>query len=304
MERITAGELFDYLKIRDPNIKLYGRKDKEIVGFSSLDNYKKGSITWLKKQADTNLRRHNLTAVVCSPDVEIAAEVRIVTDNPKDIFFAAAEYLDESVTVSGIAPTAILGNDVKIGENVLIGDYCCIGDNVQIGDETIIGAHVVIHKNVKIGKRCAVKPGAVIGGAGYGYSKRDHKHYKIRHYGSVVIGDDVDIGSNTCIDCGTIDDTVIGNGVKIDNLCHIAHNVIIGNNSSIVANSTICGSTVIGCEVYIAPNSVIMNQIKVGDGALVGMGAVVTKNIAEDTVNIGFPAEKIRIRTDEDWRKY
>ena len=160
----------------------------------------------------------------------------------------------------------------------------------------MIGAHVIIHKNVKIGKRCVVKPGAVIGGTGYGYSKRDYNYYKIRHYGSVEIGDDVDIGSNTCIDCGTIDNTVIGDGVKIDNLCHIAHNVTIGNNSCVVANSVICGSVVIGCEVYIAPNSVIMNQIKVEDGAIIGMGAVVTKDIAKGTVNVGFPAEAIRDR--------
>lgn len=304
MEKITAGELFEYLRTRGSSIEIYGNMDQEIIGFSSLDNYKAGSITWIKKKADTDSRQLRLTAVVCPPDVETEAEVKIVTDNPKDIFFAAAEYMDDSVTVSGIAPTVILGNGVYIGENVSIGDYCCIGDNVQIGDGTIIGAHVVIHKNVKMGKRCVVKSGAVIGGTGYGYSKQDHKYYKIRHYGSVVIGDDVDIGSNTCIDCGTIDDTVIGNSVRIDNLCHIAHNVTIGNNSSVVANSTVCGSAVIGCGVYIAPHSVIMNQIKVGDGAMIGMGAVVTKNIAEGTVNIGFPAETIRIRTEEDWRKY
>ncbi len=304
MKKISAEALFEYLRTRDTSIEIHGNKNRDILGFSSLNNYKTGTITWIKKQVGANVCHLKLTAVVCPPDAQTEAEVRFVTDNPKDVFFTAVEYLADPISASKIAPTAVFGKSVQIGENVSIGDYCCIGDNVQIGDGTIIEAHVVIHKNVKIGKGCLVKSGAIIGGAGYGYSKRDHRYHKIRHYGSVVIGDNVDIGSNTCIDCGTIDDTVIGNGVKIDNLCHIAHNVTIGNNSSIVANSTICGSVVIGREAYIAPNSVIMNQIKVEDGAMIGMGAVVTKNIEESTVNVGFPAKTIRIRTKEDWRNY
>lgn len=301
---ITVGDLFTFLKKRDPDIKLFGNKDIHINGLSSLDNYRAGNITWIKKQENASLCKVKLTAVVCPPDVEVEAETMIVTDNPKDIFFAAAEYLDDSEIILGIAATAIIGSDVRIGENVSIGEYCCIGEKVRIGDGTVIGAHVVIHKNVDIGKNCVIKSGAVIGGSGYGYSKRDNTYHRIHHYGGVIIGDDVDIGSNTCIDCGTIDDTVIGNGVKIDNLCHIAHNVVIGVNTCIVANSTICGSAVIGREVYIAPNSVVTNQIKIGDGAMIGMGAGVISNIPKDTVNVGFPAKTIRTRTEEDWKRY
>lgn len=304
MKKIKARELLAYIKQWDDSVELSGKDDTEISGFSSLNSYIHGSITWIKNQDNVNLCSDKLTAVVCSPGIEVEAEVRIITENPKDIFFMAIEYLDESEISAEIAKTAVIGKHVQIGEGVSIGDYCCIGDDVKIGDYTRIEAHVIIHRNVKIGNHCTVKAGAVIGGQGYGYSKRHHTYHKITHHGSVVIGDEVDIGSNTCIDCGTINDTVIENGVKIDNLCHIAHNVTIGSNSCIVANSTICGSVTIGREVYIAPNSVIMNQMKVEDGAVIGMGAGVVKNVLRNTVNVGFPAKEIRVRTEADWQNY
>ena len=304
MERMTVGTIFEFLKRKDIDIAIIGNEDTEIFGFSSLMNYRSGCITWVKNQKSADLCKIKLTAVICAPDIKIEAEVRIETKNPKDIFFTAAEYLGGLQISPKIAPTVVLGENVEIGENVSIGDYCCIGDNVQIGDGTILEPHVVIHRDVSIGKNCRIKSGAVIGGDGYGYAKRDKEYKKIYHFGRVVIGDYVDIGSNTCIDRGTIDDTVIGDGVKIDNLCHIAHNVVIGNNSCVVANSAICGSAIIGKEVYIAPCSVIRNQIKVEDGAVIGMGAGVTKDIPQDTVNMGFPARTIRVRNEEDWRIY
>ena len=304
MKKITVESLYDYLRKRDSNIKLQGDKDTQIEGFSSLTNYKSGCVTWVKKQENANLCKVNLTAVICTPDIEIEADARIETENPRDIFFTAAEYLSDSEMITKIASTVVLGENVQIGKNVSMGDYCCIGNNVQIGDGTVLGAHVVIYKDVVIGKNCTIKSGAVIGGDGYGYLKKDKIYQKIYHYGRVLIGDYVDIGSNTCIDRGTIDDTVIGKGVKIDNLCHIAHNVVIGDNTCVVANSTICGSAVIGKEVYIAPNSVVRNQIEIEDGAVIGMGAGVMENMPKDTVNIGFPARTIRVRSEEDWKSY
>ncbi len=304
MEKMTAERLHTYLKERDPDIRLVGEKKVWITGFSSLDNYTPGSITWIKKKENVKLCREKLTAVVCSFDTMADADVIFVTDNPKELFFAAIDILDPSEMVPVIAHTAVIGKNVRIDANVSIGEYCCIGDNVQIGEGTVIDAHVTIYKNVRIGRNCVIKAGAVIGGAGYGYSKRDNIYCKVRHHGGVLIGDDVDIGSNTCIDCGTIDDTKIGDGVKIDNLCHIAHNARIGSHTAIVANSTVCGSAAIGNQVYIAPNAVIINQAEVEDGAVLGLGAGVTRNVSKNTVNVGFPAKTIRVRTEEDWRCY
>lgn len=304
MKAIAVRELADYINKQNIDVEICGDPDKQIHGFSSLKNYKQGSITWVKGQANADLCRSKLTAVVCPPDVEVEAEVKLITDYPKEVFFKAVDYLDACEPVYGIAETAVLGKDVQIGERVFIGDYCCIGDHVQIGDDTKIEAHVVLHSRVRIGRRCVVKAGAVIGGAGFGYSKGVHGYRKVSHHGTVIIGDDADIGSNTCIDRGTIDDTVIGDGVKIDDLCYIAHNVTIGNHSCIAACCAISGSVSIGQEVYIAPHATILNQMQVGDGAVIGMGAGVLRHILSDTVNVGFPAKVIRDRTEEDWKKY
>lgn len=304
MKEIAVRELAAYIKAKNSSVEICGDPETKISGFSSLQHYHPGSISWIKGQGNANVGEARLTAVVCPPNVDVEAEVKLITDNPKDIFFMIVDYLDESEIAIGVAKTAVLGNNVQIGERVSIGDYCCIGDYVQIGDDTQIEAHVVLHRKVKIGKRCVVKAGAVVGGDGFGYSKRDHSYQKVSHHGSVIIGDDVDIGSNTCIDRGTIDDTVIEDGVKIDSLCYIAHNVIIGKNSCIAADSSICGSVCIGQNVYIAPNVTIMNQMQVGDGAVIGMGAGVLNNIPTNTVSIGFPAKTIRSRTEEDWKKY
>lgn len=304
MKKIAVRELAAYIRAQNTDVEICGNQDTEISGFSSLNHYHPGSITWLKGQANADLNKVKLTAVVCSSEVEVDAEVKLITDNPKEVFFKVVDYLDDCEPACGIARTAVFGKNVQIGERVSVGDYCCIGDNVQIGDDTQIEAHVVLERNVKIGKRCAVKAGAIIGGTGFGYSKTNQDYRKVSHHGSVVVGDDVDIGSNTCIDRGTIDDTVIEDGVKIDNLCYIAHNVMIGKNTCIAACSAICGSVSIGQNVYIAPNATVLNQMQIEDGAVIGMGAGVLNHIPPNTVNIGFPAKTIRSRTEEDWKKY
>jgi len=116
----------------------------------------------------------------------------------------------------------------------------------------------------------------------------------VPHYGGVVIGQNVEIGANTCIDRGTLDDTIIGNNVKIDNLCHIGHNCIIKDNSSIVALSMLGGSAIIEENSYIAPGVMIKNQLKIGENSLIGIGAVVIKDVEKNKVVAGVPAKVIR----------
>lgn len=304
MKRLTAKTLYEYLKDADLNLRMEGDESTEVNGISSASHYKEGCLTWVKGQDKADLVKKAVTAVVCTPDITIDARVKFVTDNPKNIFFVAADYLDESENIPIVAQTAVLGSRIKLGTDVSVGDRTCIGDCVQIGNGTIIEANVTIGDHVIIGEHCHIKAGAVIGGRGFGYSKDAGKYRPVRHFGNVVIGDNVDIGSNTCIDRGTLDDTVIHDGVKIDNLCHIAHNVVIGENTLVIANSTICGSVHIGKNAYIAPHSVIMNQLEVGDGAMIGMAAVVTKNVEAGTVNIGCPAKVIRMRREDEWMKY
>ncbi len=304
MMRLKANAIYEYLKAYDLDLRTEGDMNTEVCGISSIYHYKQGSLTWVKGQSYADGRKEPVTAVVCTSSIVINAQVKFVTDNPKYLFFIAAEYLSGSEYVPVVAETAVLGNYIRMGTDVSIGDGACIGDGVQIGNRTVIEEHVVIGDGVIIGENCHIKAGAVIGGKGFGYSKKDGQYRPVPHYGSVILGNHVDVGSNTCIDRGTLEDTVIHDGVKIDNLCHIAHNVVIGENAMVIANSTICGSVHIGNNVYVAPHSVIMNQIEVGDGAIVGMAAVVTKNIKPDTVNVGCPAKIIRMRSKDEWSKY
>ena len=135
----------------------------------------------------------------------------------------------------------------------------------------------------------------MIGSDGFGYfSDEENKLIKVNHRGGVVIGNDVEIGANTCIDRGTIGDTIIGSNTKIDNLVHIAHNVIIGNSVCVVAGSIICGSAILDDYSYVAPGGIIKNQIKVEKNAMIGLGAVVNKQVRQNKVVIGVPAKEIR----------
>lgn len=149
---------------------------------------------------------------------------------------------------------------------------------------------------VSIGQRVRIGPGARIGFDGFGYEKnKDNAWEHFPHRGRVIIGDDVDIGANTCVDRGTLEDTVIENGVKIDNLVHVAHNVRIGPNSIIIAGTVIGGGVKIGRNVWLSINSSIRDYITVGDDAQIGMGAVVTKNIPAGKMWwIGNPAREMK----------
>lgn len=194
----------------------------------------------------------------------------------------------------GIHPTA------KIGDNVRLGKFCVIGANVEIGADTIIGNNTTI-MHAKIGQSCNIGSSVTIGGEGFGFEDEGEDVVTFPHLGGVVIGDNVKIGSSTCIDRASLGNTIIQDQVKIDNLVHVAHNVVIGRASKVIAMTIIGGSTKIGQNVWIAPGASLRDWIDVGDGALVGMGAVVTKNIDDNQSVIGNPAKPIE-KTEKRYR--
>lgn len=166
------------------------------------------------------------------------------------------------------------------------------------GENATIHPYVCIYPNVRVGKNVIVYSGAVIGSDGFGFAKNEQgKWEKFPHIGGVVIGDDVEIGSNTVIDRGTLDNTIIGQGTKINNLCHIGHNVEIGKNCIIGVGSYLGGSSKVGNDSWIALGAIIRNGIKVGKNVMVGMGSVVTKDIDDNCVVFGVPA-KVRGREE------
>ena len=193
----------------------------------------------------------------------------------------------------GIHPTAIIDSEAQIGMDVTIGAYCVIGKAV-IGNGCVFDSNVRVYDDVVMGKGCVVKAGAVLGGAGFGYERdADGNKFRFPQIGQLIMGDYVEVGANTCIDRGALADTVIGDYTKINNLCHIAHNNKIGKNVTITGCVNVSGSNVIDDDVWIAPNSSIRGWVHINEGATVGMGAVVVKDIPAHETWVGNPARKL-----------
>ena len=221
-KEVRVRQIVDYLEEIAADYEIYGDLDEEIEGFSSLSSYKKNTITWLKK--DGMKIPPEVSVCVVQQGVEAEAKVKIVCSNSKNVFFSILEKFwgDNDNKSNYTGENSIIMKNVQLGEDVLIGNNCVIEENVDIGKGTKIYHNVVIRKGTIIGENCTIKSGTVIGEEGYGYSQHENGIVHVPHFGHVVLEDDVEIGSNCSIDRGTIENTVIGKGSKIDNLCHIA----------------------------------------------------------------------------------
>ncbi|MBL7996290.1 UDP-3-O-(3-hydroxymyristoyl)glucosamine N-acyltransferase [bacterium] len=189
-----------------------------------------------------------------------------------------------------IGPHVNIGARSRIGSWVTIMANSFVGNNVQIGDNTVIYPNVTIYDNSLIGKNVIIHAGTVIGSDGFGYYKKNDRHQKIPHVGKVVIEDDVEVGSNCAIDRGTLSETRIMRGSKLDNLVQIAHNVVIGENTLIAAQSGIAGSTIIGDNVTIAGQVGIVGHITVGNNVTIGAQSGVISSIGDGETVSGYPA--------------
>ena len=218
----------------------------------------------------------------------------IVVKNPKVALAKVGNQFFVEHPAVGIHPTAVVDSKAEIGEGVHIGPYAVVG-RAKIGKGCVVSAGVRIYDDVELGEGCVVKEGAVIGGAGFGFERDDEGNlFRFPQIGGVKIGQYVEIGANTCIDRGALSDTVIGDHTKIDNLVHIAHNVQIGRNAMVIACSEVSGSCVVGDDVWISPNSAVRDWRRIGNGALVGLGSVVVKDVPEGEVWAGNPARKLK----------
>ena len=253
-------------------------------------------------------------AVLLSPDTADAPGpiTRIVVDDPMRAMSTVAHALTVHDRAHGVDPTVRLGPGTTLGDDCCIGAYTVIGANVTIGAGVDIGplsvvesdchigeqsrleARVVLHEGVQVGRRVQIKAGAVIGGQGFGFLSSAKGHDRIPQTGGCVIEDDVEIGAGTCIDRGSLDDTVIGQGTKIDNLVHVAHNVRIGKHCLIMAGVGIAGSTRLGDGVVLAGQAGLAGHLTVGDGARVGAQAGVIASLPEGAAVSGYPARPHR----------
>jgi UDP-3-O-[3-hydroxymyristoyl] glucosamine N-acyltransferase len=183
---------------------------------------------------------------------------------------------------------------IEVGELTKFGPGAYAHETAVIGKNCVLGAHVWIGIGVVVGEGCVIQPGAKIGQDGFGYERdEDGRWVPKEHEFTVRLGNDVHIGANTCIDRGSWRDTHIMQGARIDNLVHIAHNVVVCSDAMIVAGAEVSGSVTVGADAWIGPNACIMQRVVVGPGALIGMGSVVLKDVRAHTTVAGNPARVI-----------
>lgn len=269
---------------------------------ASITDADEESMIWIKpgtKDISGKIQSCKASLIVCNKEMQqLLSSVNssfnfLIVDEPKRIFSKLVNALFVTNPKPGIHPTAFIEKDAVIGSNCYIGPFTYIGKAV-IGDNAVIHGHVHIHDKITIGKNCVLHAGVVIGSDGFGFSKdAAGTPEKFPHVGSVIIGNDVEVGANSCIDRGSLGNTIIHDHVKIDNLVHVAHNVVIHSNAFIIANTVLGGSVVIEENAWIAPSVTVKQQLRIGKNAVVGMGAVVTKNIPADETWLGNPAKEI-----------
>lgn len=303
----TLGDLAEFVQG-----KLIGNPQKVIRGIAGIREAEDDEITFLSNaKYDKDVELSRAGAIIVSPRMQTTPKPAIICDNPYLAFakILTLFYPPHVVIPAGIHPTAIVNPKAKIGLQVCIGPYVVIEEEAQLADNCVlfpgvyigkgstIGLSSEIHANVSIregstiGKRAIIHAGAVIGNDGFGFVRMAEKQVKIPQVGSVIIGDDVEIGANVCIARGTLGDTVIGSGTKIDSLVQIAHNVHIGQNCTIVAQVGISGSTVVEDNVTIAGQAGVIGHIRIGKNSVVAAKAGVTKDIGAGECVSGYPAQ-------------
>jgi UDP-3-O-[3-hydroxymyristoyl] glucosamine N-acyltransferase len=189
-----------------------------------------------------------------------------------------------------IGPFVVLGRGVRLGDRCTLAEGVSLGDDVTVGEDTVIGPRAVVYRETTVGARVVIKAGAVIGGPGFGYLSDARGHHRIPHVGGCIIEDDVEIGSNTCIDRGSLSDTVIGRGTKVDNLVHVAHNVQLGHRCLVMAGVGIAGSTRIGNNVILAGHVGVTDHLVIGDGVRLAARSAVFGDVPARATFSGHPA--------------
>lgn len=290
------------------NGQLTGEENREITGVAGLERAGPGELAFAEgEQAIRSARHSRAGCILVPPGTTLMGHTVILLLQPKLALIRAAEVLiQHKRPAPGIAGTAMVDPRTILPADVSVGDYAVIAEDVKVGARTVIGPgvslargvtigadcvlypHVTVYSKVQIGNRVVVHSGAVIGADGFGYVFAEGRHQKFPQLGRVVVEDDVEIGGNTTIDRGSLGDTVIGEGTKIDNLVQIAHNVRIGRHCVIAALTGISGSVEIGHYVVIGGQVGIGDKVRIQDQAVIGAQA-------------GIPTGKVVRRGNRMW---
>ena len=217
----------------------------------------------------------------------------VLRDNARLAFMRVIDKFFAHPRPQGIHPTVVISPTARIAPDVYIGAYCVLGE-VTIGQGTVIHSGVHIYDSVRIGRNVTIHSGCVIGADGFGFERDEAGELeKFPHVGGVVIEDDVEICALTHVARGTLGDTVIGQGTKIDTFVHVAHSVRIGRHCAIISHAMLGGGLMIGDFSWVAPSACLRDRIAIGSGVTVGLGAVVTKDVPDGTTVFGSPAREL-----------
>ncbi|HOW42262.1 MAG TPA: UDP-3-O-(3-hydroxymyristoyl)glucosamine N-acyltransferase [Candidatus Omnitrophota bacterium] len=299
------------------NGEIVGDENLKITGVAGIQEASEGDITFLANPKYLPfLPVTRASAVITGRSVESGGKTILRVDNPSLAFTEVVSFVLPQEKVkhpAGVHPGAIISATARlgagtavgacaviedgatIGENSVIYPGCYVGRNCRIGSATVIYPNVSIREEAVIGSRVIIHSGAVIGSDGFGFVTVEGRHRKIPQVGIVVVEDDVEIGAGVTIDRARFDKTVIGQGTKIDNLVHIAHNVIIGKNCLIVAQVGISGSSSLGNNVILAGQVGVVGHVHIGDNSVVMAQSGVSKSLAENSAVWGTPARQIDV---------
>ena len=279
-KKILAFELASEL-----SLSIKGDRNQSVKNVGNIEYNESNAIKFFKAHSECHL-----SGVVIGPS-SLNAETLLISDNPRLDFCKALNFLIENDYLQ-IQPEASF-----VHPSSKIADSAILEEGVTIGANCIVEHNVVIHKNTYIGEKCIIRANTVIGAQGFGFEQDvDGEWIRFPHLGSVIIGNNVEIGALNRVCVGSLGDTIIGSGVKTDNLVHIAHNCNIGDNVMLTACSELSGGVSLGENVWIGPNSTITEKVSIGKNALVGIGSLVRKNVAAGTVVAGSPAKFLKDR--------
>ncbi len=306
----TAGEIAAHLGAKfegDANARVAGLAGPETAGAEDLIYVE--SARHAERAAASKAK-----CVLCTADVALPGKTRIVVEHPKLAFARVAEWLlPKPRMIVGIHPTAVIALSARVAPDAAIGPYAVIEDHAQIAAGAQVGAHcfvgsgtvvgqgailyprVTLYAGVRLGQRVIVHSGAVLGSDGFGYVRGEDRYWKFPQLGGLEIGDDVEIGANTTVDRGALDTTRIAEGVKIDNLVQIAHNVQVGEHTVIAAQTGVSGSSAIERNAVIGGQVGIADHCTIEEGAVCGAQAGIPsgKKIRKGQVVWGTPARPL-----------
>jgi UDP-3-O-[3-hydroxymyristoyl] glucosamine N-acyltransferase len=292
------------------NFESEGSRSIRVHGESSIDDASENDLAfcWYVGQRGVQLITNSKAGVtLCKMEMRGLVhpngnQLLIFTDNPRLTFVRVVNEMRRQERLVGISPRAVISEKSKIGSGCFIGDYAVIGENCSLGDNTVIYDRVSLVQNCIIGNNCVIQSGASLGSDGFAFERYEGGGLeKFPHKGYVRLGDNVEIYANCSIARGSLSDTKIGEGTKLDALVHIAHNVNVGKNCELTAGTIIGGSTTLGDTSWTGLNSTLKNGIKIGRNVIVASGASVIHDVPDGDIVAGVPARSIKhkVSTDE-----